>query len=107
MLLLMNIFQDIKLDANEDLDLSSWDFQIVPSDEQNKEDITVCFQNDWKEFPFIGAAISTYLNSSGEAQKLYANLSVMLKADGFSGSPDITLDNANSRLIANLGKVNR
>lgn len=54
---------DYLLDDNGDLLITNGDFTVGLSDNQHIQDIIQCFQGEWKQFPLIGAAILTSLNT--------------------------------------------
>lgn len=74
------------------------DFKWVASDMQHIEDTIAASQGEWKENPSDGVAISNYLNSSGQENKLARITMVQLQKDMYqcnnplvSYAPDGTL----------------
>lgn len=91
--------QDIKL-LDNDLVIKNGDFDITESDEQHIEDIIAYNKGSLKEYPQVGIGIFNYLNSSGQEQFLERELSLQLKADGYTvNGPSVFFDESQTLTI--------
>lgn len=79
---------DFKLTADEDLDLSSGDIQIVPSDDQHKKDILNSMPGWWKRAPLVGWGALMRVNSKANKQEMLQSATIMLTADGYVKGPN-------------------
>jgi hypothetical protein len=88
-----NPFYDIALDAEQDMDFSTGDITFALSDQQNIDDILISFPGEWKQYPQVGVGLPSFLNGS-QGNKLIADSKLQLIADGFIGTPIVTLNNS-------------
>ncbi len=89
--------KDLKLDSDGDLYINpnSGDLEIGFSDKQHIKDILTSNIGWWKEFPLVGVAIQSYLNSSGKQQQLEREIKIQLIADGYSVERPVITKNSN------------
>lgn len=93
--------QDIMLSGN-DLLITGGDFGIGISDPQHIADTMNAFPGWWKENPADGVGVFQYLNSSGQEQQLKRSVIIQMQADGYTASPDVTINSA-GQIIINPG----
>jgi len=76
--------QDFLVDSTDnDLLFENGDFAIGASDDSHIQDVIISFPGYWKQFPLCGVGIQSYLNSSGEQQRLKNEINLQLKNDGY------------------------
>ena len=77
---------DIKLDNNDlFIDTNTGDLAIHTSDKQHVSDIMESVVGDYKEFPFLGVSLRSYLLSApSEVQRLRRATRVNLENDGYT-----------------------
>jgi len=96
--------QDIRLDDNGDLDISTGDFSVVESDSLHIEHILLSNKGYWFENPLLGVGIIDEQNGSRTRQELKQNIRRQLVFDNFAVrsiviSPSNEIDiNASRRL---------
>lgn len=78
----MNV-QDILLDDNYDLLVKNGDFVVGDSDQQSADLIFQTYIGHWKENMLVGVGVEYYLNAPGGQQKLIADGTAQLRADGY------------------------
>jgi hypothetical protein len=75
--------KDFLIDTDNDLLFDNGDFSVGLSDSTHIQDIITSFTGYWKQFPLCGVGIISYLNSSGEQQRLKNEINIQLKNDGY------------------------
>ncbi len=73
---------DILLNSIGDLQISNGDFSIGESIYREVQDIIMSYQGWWKEYPLVGCAAPSYLNSPSIGQQLSNTIKQQLKLDG-------------------------
>ena len=81
--------EDIAVDENGDLDISSGDLNFVPSDNYHIQDIIYSYAGFWRNAPQIGVGIYDYIESQNKDQQLTQNITLQLKSDGYASAPEI------------------
>jgi len=75
--------KDFALDENGDLLIINGDFVIEDSSNQNIEDILNSYKGYYKEFPFLGVGIFSYIRSTGRVLEMKNLIKLQLESDGF------------------------
>jgi len=73
---------DYLLDSIGDLQIVNGDFSIGESTSREVQDIIMSYQGWWKQFPLVGCAAPSYLNSPSIGQQLSNSIKQQLKLDG-------------------------
>jgi hypothetical protein len=73
---------DIMLDDNNDLLIADGDFNTDDATTQDVVSIITSYQGWWKQFPLIGCAAPSYLNSPGDCEPLRRQIQIQLQSDG-------------------------
>jgi len=73
---------DVLLDSIGDLQMVNGDFSIGESSFQEIQDIIMSYPGWWKEYPLLGCAAPSYLNSPKIGQQLSNTIKQQLKLDG-------------------------
>ncbi|RYD57026.1 MAG: oxidase [Sphingobacteriales bacterium] len=89
---------DYLLDDTGDLLFTGGDLAYGESDPQHIQDTINAYPGWWKEFPADGVGIRSYLNSSGQMQKLAREIKIQLQSDGYAVSPAPTIDTSNGSM---------
>jgi len=92
---------DIKLDEDFDLDISSGDIDFRDTTQEDVELVMLSQKGDWKEFPTMGFGITKYMNSVADADKFKRDLKVELENAGFE-NPEIDLSEGFENLKVNV-----
>jgi|SRR5581483_11566772 len=93
---------DIVLDDNNDVEIANGDFVIDDTTETEVESIILSYQGWYKEFPLIGCAAPSYLNSPGDCEALRRQIRIQLQSDGKQLSTfDYSFD-VNGNLVLNV-----
>jgi len=79
----MNV-QDIRLNADGDVDITSGDFDLTPSDQTHIEHILRSNKGYWFEFPLVGVSIIERLKGSGSKQPLKQEIRRQLSLDNYA-----------------------
>jgi hypothetical protein len=75
--------KDFLQDENGDLVIKNGDFVIVDSNEQHVADIIDSNSNDYKEYPYIGLNLASYLSTNIDKNQLNTNIKNQLALDGY------------------------
>ncbi|MDY0104390.1 MAG: hypothetical protein RBS07_15750 [Lentimicrobium sp.] len=73
--------QDIILDNQLDLSVLNGDIVIDESSEQHQKLILLCAKNDFKENPFLGVGVESFLEV-GDSNSLAREISQQFSSDG-------------------------
>ena len=89
----MNSFYDITTkDGGFYVSPDTNDIVIGESDIQHIEDIAISFRGEWKQYPFVGTGIGSFLKLSNPIPKLLATAQLQYTGDGYVSSPQASFD---------------
>ncbi|GAB3194730.1 hypothetical protein ABID22_000126 [Pontibacter aydingkolensis] len=75
--------QDFLLNEDGDLAIVNGDLVAGDSDNQHVWDILISHKGWYKEFPFVGVGLQSYLKSAGMQQELKSEIQIQLQSDGY------------------------
>ncbi len=101
--------KDFKLDSDGDLYINpnTGDLEIGFSDKQHIKDILNSNVGWWKQYPLVGVAIQSYLNSSGKQQQLERIIKIQLIADGYSVERPTITNKPDGTFLINTNAIRR
>ena len=90
-----------------DLSFKNGDFAVGDSDSQHVQDTITAYAGWWKQYPADGVGLQSYVNGSGNFQKLAKNIKLQLQKDGYTVNPlpSITFNNGNLEINPNAYKL--
>lgn len=78
--------KDFIVDSNGEMLIANGDFVVGESDQQHIEHILITYKGEWKQNPFVGIGLRSYLKApkaSTVVDQLTKNIRIQMKLDGF------------------------